>query len=62
MADAGYRHSTIPGSRINKGTISVAPLLEDEDQEDFVAILSVRNVVQWGESLGADENIRDCII
>jgi hypothetical protein len=48
-----YRHTI--GEFLEQGIISVAPLLEDEIQEDFAAILIVRNVAQWGEFLVADE-------
>jgi hypothetical protein len=58
--------ATIYGHTIEEflkhGTISVAPLLNKESQEDIAAILSVRNVTQGGEFVGADYNIRDSII
>jgi hypothetical protein len=57
---AVYRHTI--GEFLKQGIISVAPLIEDENREDFQAILKVRNVAQWGEFLVVDKSIRDRII
>jgi hypothetical protein len=57
---AVYRHTV--GEFLRQGTISVAPLIEDDNQKDLESILVVRNVAQWREFLVMNESIKDCII